>query len=369
MTSGFWAVLRKEAIQMIRDKGSLRFALLVPVFQLLLFGLIDMNVKHVPTVVFDQSRTEESRLLVTEFMNTSFFDVVKYVPSREALRNEIVAARASVGIEIPPDFARHKLTANPANFLVLIDGSDSSISSQTLGAANGLALTRSIDELMKRSGMKELPLQAHPLLLFNPDSRSANLLIPGLVAVLLTFSGTVLAAFAIVRERERGTLEQLMVTPVSPIGVILGKLLPYLVLAFVQLILILILMTELFRVPIHGSLFLLFALSFVYIFSLLSMGLLVSSLARTQMEAIQISQMFLLPSIMLSGYIFPLFSLPSALRWLAQILPATHFIAIARGIIIRGANFQDLWPDVAALLVIASILVAASTRAFRKTIS
>ena len=171
------------------------------------------------------------------------------------------------------------------------------------------------------------------------------------------------------RERERGTLEQLMVTPVSPVAVVLGKLLPYLFLGFVQLLLILGLMTTVFGVPIHGSLTLLLGLSVIYLFALLSLGLLVSSWSNTQMEAIQIAQMFLLPSIMLSGYIFPLASLPAPLRVFSQVLPATHFIGMSRGIIIRGAGFWDLWPNVAALVVIATVLVAGSTRAFRKTIS
>jgi len=159
-----------------------------------------------------------------------------------------------------------------------------------------------------------------------------------------------------------------MVTPASPIAVVLGKLLPYLVLAFAQLLLVLALMTTVFRVPIHGSLFLYLGLSILYLFALLSLGLLVSSWSSTQMEAIQRTQMFLLPSIMLSGYIFPLSSLPLPLRVVAQLLPATHFIKISRGIIIRGAQFLDLWPSVAALLVLAAVLVAGSTRAFRKTI-
>lgn len=365
---GFWPVFRKEAVQMVRDKGSLRFALLTPAFQLILFGLIDMNVKHVRTVVYDQSRTVQSRELLNDFVNTSYFDIVAEAPSHGALREYIVAGRASVGIEVPPDYARRRLNDQPADFLLLIDGSDSTISSQALAAANGVALSRSVSELAEKAGTKDIPIRPHPLLLFNPDSRTANLLIPGLVAILLTFSGTLLAAFAIVRERERGTLEQLMVTPASPIAVILGKLLPYLVLAFVQLLFVLFLMVVVFRVPIHGSLPLLLGLSTIYLFALLSLGLLVSSRARTQMEAIQVAQGFLLPSIMLSGYFFPLSALPGPLRWVSQVLPATHFIAIARGIIIRGASFPDLWRSVAALIAIAVVLVAASTRAFHKTI-
>jgi ABC-2 type transport system permease protein len=205
-------------------------------------------------------------------------------------------------------------------------------------------------------------------MLFNPDGRSANLLIPGLVAILVTFSGTVLAAFAIVRERERGTLEQLMVTPVSPLAVVVGKLLPYLGLAYLQLGLILVLMTTVFRVPIHGNLALLLALSVIYLCALLALGLLISSRAKTQAEAIQMAMGILLPSVMLSGYIFPLASLPVAIRALSQVIPATHYIAISRGIVLRDASFVDLWEHVAALAAIATVLVAASARAFKKTI-
>ena len=366
---GFRAVLRKEGIQMVRDKGTLRFALVVPLFQLVLFGTIDTNVREVPTAVFDQSRTQESRALLQELTNTGYFKIMEWVPSRAALTEAIVAGDASVAIEIPPEFSRERLAGRPGDVLVLIDGSDNSISSQTLAAANGVALTRSVEELLAASGQDDLPIRIHPTLLFNPDSRSANLLIPGLVAILLTFSGTLLAAFAIVRERERGTLEQLMVTPASPVAVVLGKLLPYLVLAFFQLGFILLVMRFVFDVPVNGSLPLLVAMAGVYLLALLSLGLLVSTWARTQMEAIQIAQMFLLPSIMLSGYIFPLSSLPDPLRWISHLLPATHFIKISRGIIIRGAGFQELWPQMASLLLIAGLLVAGSTRGFRKTLT
>jgi ABC-2 type transport system permease protein len=366
---GFTAVLRKEWIQMLRDRGTLMMALFIPIFELVLFGVIDTNVKHVRTAVFDQSRTRESRELVVDLVNTVYFEVVEEAPSRGALREAIVAGRASVGVEIPPDYARRRLRGEPASFLVLIDGSDSTVASQTLGAANGVALERSLEQIARTTGNRELPIQAHPILLFNPDSRSANLLIPGLIAILLTFSGTVLAAFGIVRERERGTLEQLMVTPASPVGVVLGKLLPYMGLGFVQLITILVVMVVFFRVPIHGSLPLFFALSTVYLFSLLALGLVISSRAKTQMDAIQRAQGFLLPSVFLSGYVFPLFSLPAPLRVLAQVLPATHFIKISRAIIIRGAGFAEIWPSVAALLAIDTVLILASTRAFQKTIS
>ena len=365
---GFRAVLRKEWTQMFRDTWTLRMAFVIPILELLLFGLIDTNVRRVPTVVFDQSRTAESRALIQQLVNTGLFAIRKTAGSRDEVRRRIVSGEVSVGVEIPPDFARRRLNGEPADFQVLVDGSDSTISAQTLAAANGVAFQQSLQEIAARAGATDLPIRIHPLLLFNPDSRSANLLIPGLIAILLTFSATFLAAFAIVKERERGTLEQLMVTPVSPIAVVMGKLVPYLALGFSQLIVILILMVSLFRVPIHGSVALLFALSTIYLFSLLALGLLVSSRAKTQMEAIQRAQVILLPSFLLSGYFFPISSLPVFLRPLAYLLPATYYIKIARGIIIRGAGFLDLWPEVGALVVISAVIIGASTRAFRKTI-
>jgi ABC-2 type transport system permease protein len=366
--NGFGAMLRKELTQMLRDRGTLFFAIAVPVFELILFGVIDMNAKNIPTVVFDQSQSQESRRLIEQFGNTSYLHVIRLVASRAELQHQIVAGHAQVAIEIPPDYARNLAAKRQADVLVMIDGSDSSIATQALSAANGVVLFNSINALMDKTSVAP-PVEAHPVMMFNPDMRSANLLIPGLISILLTFSGTILSAFAIVKERERGTLEQLMVTPVSPLAVVTGKLLPYLGLAYVQLLMILLLMRFMFLVPIHGSLTLLLVLSPVYLLSLLSVGLLVSSRAKSQMEAMQRAMGVMLPSVLLSGYIFPIASLPVPLRVISYILPATHFIRIARGIVIRGATFFDLWEPVAALLVISAVLIAASARAFQKTVT
>lgn len=363
---GFLAVLRKEAIHMRRDKGTLRLALGIPVFQLILFGSIDTNVTLVPTVVFDQCRCPEGRALLDELAATKTFRIAREVSSRAALRETIVAGDAQVGLEIPPDYARRRLAGTPATFLALIDGSDNTIASQSLAALDGWALTRSLEELQRRTGVRDLPVAPRAQILFNPDTRSANLLLPGLIAILLTFSGTLLTAYAIVRERERGTLEQLMVTPVSSVGMILGKLVPYLVLAFVQLVLVLFCMHVFFTVPIHGSVLLLAVLSLIYLTSLLALGLMISARSATQIEATQAAQGILLPSIMLSGYIFPLSSLPGPLRVLSEALPATHFVAISRGIIIRGAAFDDLLREVVALALISLALLTASVVIFRR---
>jgi ABC-2 type transport system permease protein len=365
--NGFWAIFRKEITQMLRDRGTLMFAFAVPVFELILFGVIDMNPKNIPTVVFDQSRTQESRRLLDQFRNTSYLQITQAAYSHAEMERVIVAGHAQVGVEIPPDYARDLQLNRTANVLVLIDGSDSSIASSALNAANGVVLSNNVERLL--ASTKVMPVATHPVMLFNPDMRSANLLIPGLIAILLTFSGTILSAFAIVKERERGTLEQLMVTPVSPMAVVVGKLLPYLMLAYAQLIVIVFLMNVLFRVPIHGSLTLLMLLSPVYLLALLSVGLLVSSQAKTQMEAMQKAMGVMLPSVLLSGYVFPISALPAPLKVISRLLPATYYIQIARGIVIRGANFEDLWQPVAALLALSVILIAASARAFKKTVS
>ncbi|HET7434822.1 MAG TPA: ABC transporter permease [Thermoanaerobaculia bacterium] len=366
--NGFLAIFRKELTQMMRDKTTVMFALAIPVFELILFGVIDMNAKHIPTVVFDQSRSQESRRLLEQFVATGYLDIVGNVQSRAELQRAIVAGRAKVAVEIPPDYARNLATHRPADVLVLIDGSDSSIATQALAAANGVVLQEGVRRMIETAHV-EPPIEAHPIMMFNPDMRSANLLIPGLIAILLTFSGTILSAFAIVKERERGTLEQLMVTPVSPLAVVVGKILPYLGLAYVELVIVLILMRWLFRVPILGSLTLLLILSSVYLLALLSFGLLISSRAKSQMEAMQQAMGIMLPSVLLSGYVFPLSSLPAPLQVFAHFLPATHFIQIARGIVIRGASFEDLWQPVLSLLGISTVLIALSARAFKKTVS
>ncbi len=359
---GFTAIFRKELTQMMRDRTTLMFALAVPVFELILFGVIDMNAKNIPTIVFDQSRTQESRRLVEQFGATSYLKLVDYAQSRGELQNAIVSGHAQVAVEIPPDYARDLASNRDAHVLVLIDGSDSSVANQALAAANGVVLSEGIRGTKPR-------VEAHPIMMFNPDMRSANLLIPGLIAILLTFSGTILSAFAIVKERERGTLEQLMVTPVSPLAVVMGKILPYMGVAYGTLVIVLLLMRFLFRVPFNGSVTLLLVLSSVYLLALLSFGLLISSRAGSQMEAMQMAMGVMLPSVLLSGYVFPLASLPVPLRAVSYALPATHFIKIARGIVIRGATFADLWEPVVALLAISAILIGVSARAFRKTVT
>src|SRR5689334_16082079 len=209
-------------------------------------------------------------------------------------------------------------------------------------------------------------VSAQPIILFNPEGRTANYIIPGLAAILLQIVAMVLACVAIVREREKGTLEQLLVTPINPLGLMLGKLAPYLVIGIVEMAMVLTLMRFAFAVPIRGSLVFLFFMALIYLFSLLALGLFVSTRAQTQAQAQQMAQMFLLPSIFLSGYIFPFEGLPIVLRGIGHVLPATHMVSIMRGVVLRDAGPLELLPHVLALIAISTVLVWMSVRRFKK---
>jgi drug efflux transport system permease protein len=365
MMSSFLAVFRKEFLHIFRDRGTLIAAFSIPVFQLILFGFIDQTVRNLPTVVVDQDRSVESRELMDELRATKTFHISLVTPNPHVAREEIVAGRARIGLVIPPDYHNKRARGQPAKILVLIDGSDSNASAQALASVNGLIADQNLKVTLHdaRGGM---PLSAQPIILFNPEGRTANYIIPGLVAVLLQIVAMVLAAVAIVRERERGTMEQLLVTPINPLGLMLGKLGPYLFIGLVEMAVILFLMRFAFAVPIRGNLIFLFGMAVIYLFALLALGLFISTRAQSQAVAQQQAQMFLLPSIFLSGYIFPFEGLPMILRGVGHVLPATHMVAIMRGVVLRDAGPRELLPHVLALVAISIVLVWLSVRRFRK---
>jgi ABC-2 type transport system permease protein len=343
---------------------TLMMTLMIPMIQMMVYGWMDTNVRHIPTVFCDESHSTESRRFLDELRATGTFDLTPVLTPGLA-RTAVVSSRAKVAIEIPPDFHDRMLRNENAQVLVLVDGSESTVASTAVGAASGVALSDSVARLAARAGAGG-QVEARPVVLFNPDSRTANYLIPGLVAVLLQMITSVLTAISIVRERERGTLEQLLVTPVETVGLMLGKVAPYMAVGFAELTGILTVMHFVFGVPIHGNLVFLYLMALVYIFALLAIGLYVSIGAQTQQQAQGTIQMFFLPSMFLSGYIFPLASLPWPLRILGQLFPVTHFIEIMRGVVLRGAGPLELWRSCMALVVISVVLMAASVRRFQK---
>ena len=364
MFRGLWAILRKEIIHIKRDPAT-RFVLAIPLIELLLFGYaIDTDVKNVPTVVFDLNRDGESRRLVQEFVNTRYFKLVGEVDSDQELQSAIISGRAKVGIKIPPDYTANLVNGLPAQVQVVIDGSESTTALQVLNSSQQLGFLKSL--AMEGISPEQLRIDVRPRLLFNPNLQSANFFVPGLIGIILQLVTVFLTAFAIVRERERGTLEQLLVTPVSKGGLILGKLLPYTVIGFGQTLLVLLLMVFLFRVPVQGSVTLLLVLSLLFLIPALGIGIVISTFAQNQSQAMQMSLMSMLPSFLLSGFVFPRESMPLLIYFVSFLIPATYYLEILRGIILRGAGIVALWDEALVLAVFGVFFMLLSALRFKK---
>lgn len=375
MFRGFTSIFYKEIIQISRDPLTLGLMLLVPMLQLLIFGYaINTDVRDIKTAVYNLDPGPQSRDLLHAFENTDYFKIVSYANSDTELNHAIVSGRVKVGIKIPPDYSDRLLANRQATVLVLIDGSDSSIATQSLQVASQVGLTKSLERLSSElrsfeSRTSQLPIEVRPKMLFNPDSRSASFMVPGLIAVILQIVTTLLTAFSVVRERERGTLEQLLVTPVRPFGLMLGKLVPYGLIGFVETLTVLTVMRLVFNVPINGSLLLLVSLSILFLFTALAIGLLISTKAQNQVQALQIAFLIILPSVLLSGFMFPRDSMPVVMQAIGYLVPATHFIEIIRGIVLRGANFIDLLREVITLAAMGLVLLVLSAARFRRKIA
>jgi drug efflux transport system permease protein len=365
---GFSAVFYKEALHVRRDFGTLFFSLIIPLLQMFLLGFgIDTNIRQINTVVFNADGRRESRELLDRLRNSDTFRLARFVETDHDLTDAIVSGKCRVGIKIPVDYSDKLLHQMSAQVLVLIDGSDSSVAGQAINVTTAIGLDESLRRALANSDAP-FAVDMRPKILFNPDSRSPNFFLPGLTAILLLNVTTFLTAFSIVREKERGTLEQLFVTPVRPMGLLLGKLLPYLMIGFFELCMILTFMRFIFSVPIHGSVILLALLSLPYIFVSLSLGILISSKANSQAEAMQLAFLTILPSIFFSGYIFPRETMPKFFYVLSYFVPATYFIDITRGIILRGAGWVHLWIDAAALFLFGSMLLVIAARRFQNKV-
>jgi len=364
---GFGAVFYKETLHVRRDFGTLFFSLIIPLLQMLLLGYgIDTNIRQINTVVFNADGRRESRELLDRLKNSDTFHLVRYVNTDHEMNEMIIAGKARVGIKIPVDYSDKLLHKMSAQVLVLIDGSDSSVAGQAINVTTSIGLDESLRRVLVNN--ETFAVDMRPKLLFNPDSRSPNFFLPGLTAILLLNVTTFLTAFSIVREKERGTLEQLFVTPVRPMGLLLGKLLPYLVIGFFELCMILTFMRFAFHVPIHGSAILLAFLSLPYIFVSLSLGILISSKANSQSEAMQLAFLTILPSIFFSGYIFPRETMPRIFYVISYFVPASYFINITRGVILRGAGITHLWIDALALFAMGTFLLVIAARRFQNKV-
>ena len=350
------ALLVKEFLQMQRDKAVIFMMILIPVVQLLLFGFaINTDVKHLSTIVFDQCLQEESRDLLSSFTASGYFDVKEVANGYQQVNDAVDSGRAKVGVVIPPDFAENLKHGRTAAVQVIVDASDSMTASSAISAAQVIGQLKSQDIIFSRyqrlTGQKlQTPYDIRIRPWYTPDFVSAYYMVPGILGIVLTMTMVMVTSMAIVREREVGTLEQLLVTPMKSHELMLGKIIPYVFVGYIQAIIALSVGVLVFDLPINGSLGLLFILTTPFIVASLALGILISTVARTQMQAMQLSFFVLLPSVLLSGFMFPREAMPTFFYYIGDLIPATYFLEIMRGVILKGIGITYLWSQALSLL-------------------
>ncbi|HVP20360.1 MAG TPA: ABC transporter permease [Anaerolineaceae bacterium] len=368
------AITQKEFIQTWRERSTLVILLTLPLLQLILFGYaIHMNVQHIPTVIADQSLDYASRAYLNDMVNSGYFDQVGSVSGEDGVVQEINAGRANAGIIIPPNFSE-LVQRGDAEVAILVDGSELFTSLSAYNAASIIGQNHAVETIMEqaeRAGQSSnpaiaSPLTAHIQILYNPDFKDLWFIIPGIVAFLIQTQTIVLTATAVVRERERGTLEQLLVTPIRPMELMIGKIIPFIFIALFNLLTVLAIGVFWFGVPFQGNLWLFCSLAFLYVFSGLGLGLLLSTISQNQRQASQLVMFFSLLSLVLGGFIFPRYTMPPLIRLIGNIFPLTYFVPISRGIISKGIGINMLTGEVISLAAYILIIMVVAARSFRQ---
>lgn len=370
------AVARKEALHIRRDPRSLGLAIGIPMLMIVLFGYaLTLDVDRVPLVVWDQSATKESRELVSRFTGSRYFQFVGAADGYRAIERAIDERSAFIALVVPPDFAGRLGAGEAAPIQAVIDGSDSNTAAIVLGYATAVARTHgekvSMEQIQRRTGAA--PAQALDLrarVWFNPDLESKNFIIPGLIAVIMGLIAALLTSLTVAREWERGTMEQLISTPVRGAELIVGKLLPYFVIGMVDVVIAVVMAVHVFGVPLRGSVPLLFGTAGLFIVGTLAQGILISVLARQQLLASQLAMVStFLPAFLLSGFMFAISNMPVVVQAITHIVPARYFVAIVKGIYLRGVGLEVLWREALFLLVFALVVAGLAIRSFRKKLT
>ena len=372
MNSRLISIIRKEFIQIFRDKRTLALILVMPLVQLFLLGYAATNdVRNVPLAVYDQSHSPEARALLDAYRAADYFKLAYSVGSQSELQALIDNGQSKAGLIIPPDYA-NQLNQGTAQVAFVLDGSEPTVASTALSAAQLIGqyhATRILSEKFDRSGQNfklQPPVDVHTSVWYNPDMVSSYFMIPGLIGLILAAIMGIVTATAVVRERERGTIEQLIVTPIRPWELVVGKILPYTVLGLFDTIIIIAVGHWWFGVPVRGSLVLIFLLSALFLLSGLGVGLFVSTVADTQQEAILTVFMTVLPSIFLAGFIYPLEAMPVVLQWISYAIPLRYFLAIIRTLMLKGVGIESILPNVIALAIFGVVIMGAAALRFRK---
>lgn len=361
-----WAIMLKELRQLRRDRITLAMIVGIPVMQLLLFGYaINLNLRHLDAGVADQANSAASRALVQDIVATGVITPRSEAYTPDQLMQALRRGEISVGIVVPADFERRRFDGREA-VQVVVDGSDTVVQSAAIQLAQVPLDTRPTSNTrpLREGSIASGPISVTSF--YNPQRRSAVNIVPGLIGVILTMTLVMFTAVAVVRERERGNMELLIATPVSRSELMVGKVLPYAAIGLLQTTLVLVLGTWLFQVPIRGSLLDIYLAAVLLVMANLALGLLISTRARSQFQAMQMTLFLFLPSILLSGFMFPFAGMPRPVQWLAEVLPLTHFLRLVRGIMLRGAPLWELWPDALALLAFIGVMMTLAILRFRK---
>ncbi len=367
-----WAIVLKEFIQMRRDRVTFGMMVGIPLLQLTLFGFaINSDPRHLPTALRMADQGPFARTLVAALRQSDYFKITREAATEAEAARLLQVGEVQFVINIPEDFTRRLLRGERPAVLVEADATDPAATGPALAAARSLAasvfdrdLTGPLAHLRGREGPVDFRIHAH----YNPENITQYNVVPGLMGVVLTMTMVVITALAITRERERGTMENLLATPVRPAEVMIGKIVPYIVVGYIQVTLILIAARVLFHVPMVGSLPLVYGVSFFFIAANLAMGVTFSTLAQNQLQAVQMAFFFFLPSILLSGFMFPFRGMPDWAQWLGSVLPLTHYLRIVRGILLKGSGLPDIAPELWPLLAFLVVAMIVGVKRYRQTL-
>lgn len=370
----YWSVVKKEVIQIKRDRPSLAIALVMPLMLLFLFGYaVNTDVNDIQMAVWNQSPSAASRELVDQFVHTRVFEVAAHVSGYEEIEAMLDDGSVNVALIIGPDYTRKRDRNEPVDVQMLINGSDPNIARTATSQAQLIVQHQaiSLQEIkLQKQGLGELeqPLGLDTRVLFNPNMESIVFNIPGLIGLIMQNVTMILTAFSLVREKERGTMEQLIVTPIRPLELMLGKITPYVGVGLFSFCLVLLVGTYWFGVPVKGSISLLVTLSILFLVTTLLLGIFISTVAKTQLQAMQMAFAFILPSVLLSGFMFPRDSMPLVIQWLGGLVPLTYFLEILRGIFLKGVDIEALWKNVVGMSGFCLLILTVAILRFRKKI-
>jgi ABC-2 type transport system permease protein len=367
-----WAILLKELIQLKRDRATLGMVVLIPIMQILLFGYaINSNPKNLPTSVLSRDNSILTRSFVTGLNNSGYFAIDHDISSEEQGKSLLQQGDISFMITIPDNFYRDLVRGDEPNILIEADATDPVATSGALSAISGImesVIRRDMTGALAAEKIKPGPFDVEIHKLYNPEGLTRYNIIPGLIGLVLTMTGVMMTALALTRERERGTMENLLAMPVKPIEVMIGKIAPYIIICYIQSLIIVITSMALFQVPVLGSAILFFLALFIFIICNLALGFTLSAIAQNQAQTIQMSFFILLPSILLSGFVFPFQGMPEWAQALGSCLPMTYFVRIARGIMLKGSNFAEIWPHIWPLLIFMTLMVGLAMKVYRRTL-